>query len=206
MQVWKNIFLLFLAICIFPIFFLQNQMCLLKDKKWRLQSKNTFIGHSEFLSQHRGMRNGYRRHGVSVGVSQGRMQEFAHILSKLVLALLVPTTSPANSLIEYFISAMYYILWRNYNFFIAMDWILCENKQMMVAVPTRRYQTCNILIEEKIYILFMWKFRVDLCFSEMRQPYMLTVRLITSLKGYVCKVFPGIPPHSLSLDWYIHIS
>ena len=141
MQVWKNIFLLFLAICIFPIFFLQNQMCLLKDKKWRLQSKNTFICHSEFLSQHRGMRNGYRRHGVSVGVSQGTTQESAHLLSKLVLALLVPTTSPANSLIEYFISAMYYILWSNCKFSIAswhtMDLILCENKQKIVAVSFR---------------------------------------------------------------------
>ena len=156
----------------------ESNVRLLKDKKLRLQSKNTFICHSEFLSQHKGMRKGYWRHGVSVGVSEGTTQESVHLLSKLVLALLVPTTSPANSLIEYFISAMYFILWRNYNFFIAswhtMDWILCENKQMMVAVPTR-YQTCNILIEEKIYILFMGKFRVDLCFLEMRQPYMLTV-------------------------------
>ncbi|KAM3292586.1 hypothetical protein ACQJBY_036366 [Aegilops geniculata] len=45
-----------------------------------------------------------------VGVSQGTTQESAHLLSKFVLALLVPTTSPANSLIEYFISAMYFIL------------------------------------------------------------------------------------------------
>jgi hypothetical protein len=87
----------------------ESNVHLLKDKKLRLQSKNTFICHSEFLSQHRGMRNGYMRHGVSVGVSQGTTQESAHLLSKLVLAL-VPTTSRAISLIEYFISAMYYIL------------------------------------------------------------------------------------------------
>ncbi|XP_073364915.1 uncharacterized protein [Aegilops tauschii subsp. strangulata] len=33
------------------------------------------------LVEHRGMRNGYMRHGVSVGVSQGTMQESAHLLS-----------------------------------------------------------------------------------------------------------------------------
>ncbi|XP_048566481.1 uncharacterized protein LOC125546303 isoform X1 [Triticum urartu] len=33
------------------------------------------------LVEHRGMRNGYMRHGVSVGVSQGTTQESAHLLS-----------------------------------------------------------------------------------------------------------------------------
>ncbi|XP_037453502.1 uncharacterized protein LOC119323885 isoform X4 [Triticum dicoccoides] len=40
------------------------------------------LHHASSPSQHRGTRNGYMRHSVSVGVSQSTTQESAHLLSK----------------------------------------------------------------------------------------------------------------------------